>query len=258
MAINYAGPHTVAAYIGTPYGAGSDYGVVPPREYWVAIREICDRYDVLLIADEVVTGFGRTGRWFAMEHFGVTADIMTTAKGISSMYVPLGAVTVSDRVNEPFKQRAFVHGFTSGGHGLACVAGLKAIEIIEQDRLLENSRRVGEHLFSYRDRILAHPTIKDVRGRGLLMASELVKDKSTMEFFGREEHAEHRFQSIALQHGLVLYGTLYGARRAPAMLRGIPSMFAPPLCITEEQVDDMMERFDATLTEWERELGVSA
>ncbi|MCH7908452.1 MAG: aspartate aminotransferase family protein [Candidatus Hydrogenedentes bacterium] len=256
IAINYAGHQSVAAYLATPHGAGCDYGVVPPKEYWQTIRDICDRYDVLFIADEVVTGFGRTGRWFAMEHFGVQADIMTTAKGISSMYAPLGAVTVSDRVNEPFKTRGFNHGFTSGGHGVACATGLKTIEIIEEDGLLENCRRVGEHLFTYRDRILAHPTIKDVRGWGLFMVSELIKDKETMEFFERDQRAEHLYQSIALKNGLVLYGALYGARRSPAMMRGLPTWISPPICITEEQVDDMMERFDATLSEWEDALGV--
>ncbi len=256
VAIIYAGPRTVAAYLATPHGAGCDYAVVPPKEYWQAIREICDRYDVLLIADEVITGFGRTGKWFAMEHFGVQADIMTTAKGISSMYAPLGAVTVSDRVNEPFETRAFSHGFTSGGHALACVAGLTAIQIIEEDGLLENCERVGRHLFSHRERLLAHPTVKDVRGWGLFLCCELVRDKETMEFFSPDQNAEHLYQSIALKNGLVLYGTLYGGRRSPTMLRGLPTWICPPLCITEEQVDDLIDRLDDTLTEWEGLLGL--
>ncbi len=256
-AIHYAGPQTVAAYLATPHGAGSDYGVVPPVTYWKKIREICDHYDVLLIADEVVTGFGRTGKWFAMEHFDVQADIMTTAKGISSLYIPLGAVTVSDEINEPFKQDAyFVHGFTAGGHPLACVAGSAAIDIITSDKLLDNTVAMGQRLFSNRDRLLSHPTVKDVRGWGLFMVSELVRNKDTMEFFDSEEHAEHLFQALALKNGLVLYGTLYGARREPAFRRGLPMWICPPLVINAEQVDDMMDRLDDTLSEWEQSLGV--
>jgi adenosylmethionine-8-amino-7-oxononanoate aminotransferase len=256
-AIHYAGPKTVAAYLATPHGAGCDYGVVPPDSYWQSIREICNRYDVLLIADEVVTGFGRTGQWFAMEHFNVEADLMTTAKGISSLYIPLGAVTVSDEINEPFKEDAyFVHGFTAGGHPLACAAGIAVIDVIENDNLLEHTRNMEQKLFSYKDRLLAHPTVKDVRGWGLFMVSELVKNCDTMEFFEPDEQAEQLFQSLALKNGLVLYGTLYGARRQPAFRRGLPSWICPPLTITEEEVGDMMERFDSTLTEWEKALGI--
>lgn len=256
-AIHYAGPKTVAAYLATPHGAGSDYAVVPPITYWERIREICDHYDVLLIADEVITGFGRTGKWFAMEHFNVQADIMTTAKGISSLYIPMGAVTVTDEINEPFLHDAyFVHGFTAGGHPLACVAASAVIDIIKEDKLLENTVKMGERLFSHRERLLSHPTVKDVRGWGLFMVSELVKNKDTMEFFDDEDHAEHLFQALALKNGLVLYGTLYGARRQPAFRRGLPMWICPPLVINEQQVDDMMDRLDDTLTEWEQTLGV--
>ena len=128
-AIHYAGPKTVAAFLATPHGCGADYACVPPDSYWRAIREICDRHDVLIIADEVVTGFGRTGKWFAMDHFSVDPDIITMAKGISSCYVPFGAVSVSSRLNEPFeKGYSFVHGFTFGGHPLGCAAACEAIQ----------------------------------------------------------------------------------------------------------------------------------
>ncbi len=255
QAIHYAGSTTVAAYLATPHGAGCEYGVVPPTSYWEAIREICDRHDVLLIADEVVTGFGRTGKWFAMEHFGVQADLMTTAKGISGMYAPLGAVTVSDEINEPFKKDAyFIHGFTSGGHPLALAAGIAAIDILAQDKLIEHAAEMEEKLFAHKERLLAHPTVKDIRGWGLLMVGELVKDKETMEFFDPDQRAEHLFQQLAVKNGLVMYGTLYGARRQPAFRRGLPMWIAPPLCITGDQIEDMMDRLDQTLTEWEQAL----
>lgn len=257
-AIYFEGPHTVAAYIATPHGCGSDYGVVAPKEYWQEIRRICDHYDVLLIADEVVTGFGRTGKWFAMEHFGVEADIMTTAKGISGCYLPLGAVMVSDEINAPFEagDAHFVHGFTNGGHPLACAAGSMAIDILQSDGLVENAAAMGEHLFSWKDKMLEHRTVADARGWGLFMVLELVENKTTMEYFDQDKGAEGLFQALALKNGLVFYGTLYGARRQPLFKRGLPLWISPPLSITKDQIDDMMARLDDTLGEWEEQLGV--
>ncbi len=258
-AIHYVGARHVSAFLATPVGAGEDYGLVPPAEYWKTIREICDRYDILFIADEVVTGFGRTGKWFAMEHFDVQADIMVTGKGISSLYAPLGAVTVSERVNEPFSKGGayFIHGFTNQGHPLACAAGLAVIDVIEKDHLVENSAEVGGYLHSQKERLLSHPTIADVRGLGLLMVPELVANKETMDFFPPEAHAEQKFQSIGLKNGLAFYATLFGPRRPSTHKRGLPIFIAPPLCITREQVDELMDALDTTLTEWEQSLGLS-
>ncbi|MDP6374542.1 MAG: aminotransferase class III-fold pyridoxal phosphate-dependent enzyme [Pseudomonadales bacterium] len=251
-AIHYEGPQTVAAFLATPHGCGPDYAVVPPKTYWEKIREICDRYDVLLIADEVVTGFGRTGTWFAMEQFGVLPDIMTLAKGISSSYVPFGAVAVSASINQPFEEGAyFVHGFTNGGHPLACAAGCELINIIRDERLLENCRAQSEVLFSHRDSLLAHPTVRDVRGWGLMLVLELLKDKETLEFFEPKLEAEKLFQALALKNGLVMYGTLYGPHRQPAFRRGLPAWISPPLSITSEETMLMMQRLDDTLSEWE-------
>ena len=183
---------------------------------------------------------------------------MVTAKGISSMYAPLAAVTVSDEVNEPFAEggAAFVHGFTNGGHPVASAAGLAVIDVLEEDGLIENSADVGAYLHSQRDVLLAHPTIADVRGAGLMMVPEVVSNKETMEFFPWDAHAERKLQSTALRNGLAFHTTLYRARRPEGHKRGLPMFIAPPLCITREQVDDMMERLDTTLTEWERDLGI--
>ena len=255
--IYFTGPEQVSAFIATPVGAGKDYGLIAPPEYWQAIREICDRYDVLLIADEVVTGFGRTGRWFAMEHFGVQADIMTTAKGISGLVVPMGAVTVSDEVNEPFAAgETFVHGFTNMGHPLACAASLAVLDIIKNDKLVENSAEVGAYLHSNAERFLARRTIAESRGKGLLMVLELVRDKDTMEWFPAEAGADEKFQALGLKNGLAFYMSLYGPRRPGALKRGMPIFIAPPLCITREQVDDLMDRLDQTLNEWESAMGI--
>ena len=257
--IYYEGSNSVAAYIATPHGCGSDWGSVAPKEYWQEVRRICDHYDVLLIADEVVTGFGRTGKWFAMEHFGVEVDIMVTAKGISGCYIPMGAVMVSDEINKPFEEgnAYFVHGFTNGGHPVACAAGSKAIDIYREDNLVENSEKMGEHLFTYKEQFLAHPSVIEARGWGLCMTLELVESKESGEYFPSSKGAEGIFHSIAMKNGLVFYSTLYGQRREPMFKRGLPLMICPPLSINEEQIDDLVSRLDTTLHEWEAEMGVS-
>ena len=259
-AIHYAGPDNVAAFIATPVGgAASDYALMPPPEYWQTIRDICDRYDVLLIADEVVTGYGRTGRWFGMEHFGVQADIMATAKGISGVYAPLGAITLTDEVSEPFRtgDAVFGHGFTNGGHPLSCAAGIAVIDAMEEDGLVENSASVGAYLHSQKDRFLDHPTVMHVRGTGLLMSLELVADKETGTFFPPETDAEMRLQSIGLKNGMALFATLYGPQRPEGLERGHSVTIAPPLCITHDQVDELTDVLDRTLTQWEEVLGVA-
>jgi len=257
--IHFEGPGTIAAFIATPHGCGADYGVVPPQRYWQEIRRICDESDVLLIVDEVVTGFGRTGRWFGMDHFGVTPDMMTFAKGISSSYVPLGAVTVSDKVNAPFRDGAhFVHGFTNGGHPLACAAGVALIEILKSERLVEQARERGEQLFGHAERLLAHPSVADVRGWGLFMVLELVQDRKSRSYFPPEAEAEKRFCQRALSNGLVFYSTLHGPRRHPSVSRGLPMWISPPFIITADQVEDLVDRLDRTLYEWEREMGLAS
>jgi len=252
--IHYLGADNVAAFIATPIGAGKDYGLIPPASYWRTIREICDRADVLLIADEVVTGFGRTGAWFGMEHFGVVPDVMTSGKGISSLYFPVGAVTVSDRVNEPFARGTyFIHGHTHMGNPVGCATTLAVLDVIEQDGLVANSAEVGAYLHGLlRDRILPHRAIADLRGQALLAILELVEDKETMEFPPASDEPEHLFQAVAYKHGLSFYMALYGPRRPSAMKRGVPVFIMPPLCLTREQADDLVDRLDLTVQEWQR------
>jgi adenosylmethionine-8-amino-7-oxononanoate aminotransferase len=252
--IHFVGADNVAAFIATPIGAGKDYGLVPPASYWRTIREICDRAEVLLIADEVVTGFGRTGTWFGMEHFGVVPDVMTTGKGISSLYFPVGAVTVSDRVNEPFAAGTyFTHGHTHMGNPIGCATTLAVLDVIEEDELVANSAAVGEYLHGLlRERILPHRAIADLRGKGLLAILELVRDKETMEFPEPAAEPEQVFQAVAYKHGLSFYMALYGPRRPGAMKRGVPLFVSPPLCLTRAQADDLVERLDRTVLEWQR------
>ncbi|WP_213309198.1 aspartate aminotransferase family protein [Paraburkholderia sacchari] len=249
-------PGTVAAFIATPHGAGADYGLVPPASYWREIRRICDEHNILFIADEVVTGFGRTGRMFAMEHFDVEPDLMTLAKGISGANLPLAAILVSDKVNEPFRKDGayFLHGFTFQGHPMACAAGLATLQILHDDKLVEHAAAMSPRLFEHAERLKAHPTVADVRGWGLFMAMELVESTERREYFDVDKGAERLFQAYALKNGLAFYGTLYGPRRSAAVRRGLPMMICPPLCIQRDQIDDMMDRLDTTLSEWEQRL----
>ena len=256
-AVYQNGKQYISAFIATPIGCGTEYGLVPPTSYWKRIREICTANDILLIADEVVTGFGRTGKWYCMEHFDVQADLMTLGKGITSLYVPMGAVVISDEVNEPFSQGIyFNHGFTNQGHPVACAASLAAIDILEKDGLVDNSAAVGEYLHSQKNRLLAHKSIADVRGRGLFAVMEIVANKETMDFFPREAQAEFWLQSIGLQNGVVFYNTLYGSRQPGMPKRGLPFWISPPLSITKEQVDELIDAVDATLSAWENKMGI--
>jgi adenosylmethionine-8-amino-7-oxononanoate aminotransferase len=255
--VHYTGKQHISAFLATPVGCGSDYGLVPPEEYWKTIREICDTYDILLIADEVVTGFGRTGKWWCMEHFDVQTDMMIMGKGITSLYAPMGGVIVSDEVNEPFSKGVpFNHGFTNQGHAVACAASLAVLDILEKDKLVENSAEVGGYLHSQKDRLLKHSTVADARGKGMLMVIEIVANKETMDFFPRGAQAEFWLQSIGLENGVVFYNTLYGPRRPSMEKRGLPFWISPPLCATVEQVDELLDVVDKTLTDWEQKMGV--
>ncbi len=255
--VHYHGAGSIAAFLATPIGCGADYGLFPPQSYWKTIREICDAHEILLVADEVVSGFGRTGKWFAMEHFGVEPDLMTIGKGLTSLYAPMGGVVVSDAVNAPFAEGTyFNHGFTNQGHPVSCAAALAVLDVLEKDGLVENSRATGEYLHSQRERLLSHPSVADVRGRGLLMVMELVANKETMDFFPRGAHAEFWLQSIGLENGVVFYNALYGPRMPSMPKRGLPFWITPPLCTTRTQLDEILDTVDGTLGDWERQMGI--
>src|SRR6478752_4968066 len=173
----YEGPHTVAAVI-LETVTGTNGIIVPPDGYLQSIRETCDRHGVLLITDEVMAGWGRTGRWFAVDHWGVVPDIITTAKGINSGYVPLGAMTVRDHVYDAIKDRFFAGGLTYSGHPLACAAGVASIGIFREEGIVENAAAQGDYLrgalASLAER---HPSIGEVRGLGLFWGLELVRNR---------------------------------------------------------------------------------
>ena len=186
--INATGAETVAMVIMEPVqNAGGSF--TPPEGYWKGVREICDRYGILLCADEVITGFGRVGAWFGSERYDIKPDLMTIAKGLSSSYAAIGAVVASDRVMEPFMRdtNMYAHGITFGGHPVMSAIALKNIEIMKRDRIVEHVAETQDTFRKTLSQLLDLPIVGDVRGTGFFYAVELVKDKDTRESFNDEE-----------------------------------------------------------------------
>jgi adenosylmethionine-8-amino-7-oxononanoate aminotransferase len=241
--IVYENPRTVAAVIAEPISAACGV-VVPPPEYFPRLREICDRHGVLLIFDEIITGFGRTGKMFAAEHWGVVPDIMTLAKGLSSGYAPIGATICRAHIARQFdgaKGKALAHLLTFGGQAVACAAALANLDILVQENLVDNAAQQGRYLLSQLQELATrHPTVGDVRGLGLLCALELVKDRRTKEPFAAEGPESTRLLEILADLGMLT--------RADTNL-----YLAPPLCIQRHEVDHLVAMVDAGLTRFERE-----
>jgi taurine--2-oxoglutarate transaminase len=179
--IEFEGPETVAAVLMEGV-TGTSGLIIPPDDYWPRLREMCDRYGIVLIDDEVMSGFGRTGEWFAVDHWKVAPDIMTMAKGITSGYVPLGAVVVSGAIADYFEERSLPMGLTYSGHPVSAAAGVAAIEVYREDKLIENAREMGAILKEGLEELKAkHPSVGDVRSIGLFAMIELVKNRETKE-----------------------------------------------------------------------------
>ena len=207
--IQYQSPDTVAAFIAEPVqGAGGV--IVPPANYWPLVREVCDRYGVLLVADEVITGFGRTGSMFGSRGWGVKPDIMCLAKGISSGYIPLGATLVNERIEKAFDADhgfggTIMHGYTYAGHPVACAAGVAALEIVKDDNLTENARLQGDSLMGLLKPLEDHfPSVGEVRGKGLMIAIELVADKQTREPVDPQRKLADKIAVAARQAGVLV------------------------------------------------------
>ena len=236
------GADTVAAFIAEPI-MGTGGVIVPPDGYFRRVREICDRHDVLLIADEVITGFGRTGTWFAMEQWNVVPDIMTIAKGVSSGYVPLGGVVLSERVREPLyadPNLTLMHGFTYTGHPVACAVGVRNLEIIEREGLVEQAARVGPYLISRLREISArHDCVGEVRGRGMMAGMEFVLDRETRTEAAPADRIAGKVSRQAFGKGLV-------SRPMPG---SDVLAFSPPLIADERDVDRIAEILDEAITE---------
>lgn len=251
-AILQHGAENVAAFIAEPVTGAAGGAVVPPDEYFPRIREICDRYDVLFIADEVITGFGRTGRNFAVDHWSVVPDMITTAKGMASGYASLGAVIVHEKIRAVFedKQSPFVHGFTYGGNPLACAVGSAVLDVVERDHLIQRSAEMGAYFFAAAERLRVHPTIGDIRGRGLMMGIELVQDRESKTPFASEQRIAERLGAIALRRGVYIYP---GSGCVDGVL-GDHVLICPAFIINEQQIDQVFEVLDQSLTELEETL----
>ena len=243
--IKFQGPDTVAAVVAEPISSPMGT-VVPGPNYWPMLREICDRYGCLLIADEVINGFGRTGKMFACEHWNVTPDIMTVAKGITSGYIPMGGAITRKSISDAFvgsQRTAFRHVITFGGHPVAAAAALRNIRILEEEKLVENSARMGRYLLDGLEELKEkHTVIGDVRGLGLMCAVELVQDRQTKEHFPAEAELGARLTQGFAENGM--------------LLRGSDAMtIAPPLCVTSSEIDEIVSVLDRVIGQAAHALG---
>ncbi len=240
--LQYEGAHTVAAVI-LETVTGTNGIIVPPDGYLQSIREVCDRHGILLIADEVMAGFGRTGAWFAVDHWDVVPDILTMAKGINSGYVPLGAMSVREPIAAWVRDKFFAGGLTYSGHPLACASGVASIEAFREEGIVEHAAELGPVFREKLDGLAAkHPSIGEVRGLGCFWGLELVRDRATREplvpFNGGGEAAAPvaRMAKAALERGLYL------------MTHWNVVMVCPPLTITRDELDEGISILDDVLS----------
>lgn len=245
------GPETVLAFILEPIGGASTGALVPPAGYMKRIREICTQYGVLLIHDEVMTGGGRTGRFFGADHWDVAPDLIAISKGFGGGYVPLGAMVARDDIVEAVMAGGgFIHGFTYAGNPLACAAGLAVVEQIEAQDLTGNAARMGELLATRLNGLMQrYPLIGDVRGKGLLMAFELMADRATKAPLPADLNAHARLVDIAYDNGLIIY-----SRRTRGGSSGDHFLVCPPMIVDEAQLDDITERLDRALASYMAEI----
>jgi adenosylmethionine-8-amino-7-oxononanoate aminotransferase len=234
-AILREGADTVAAFIAEPImGVGGV--IVPPDDYFPLVRAICDKYEVLFIADEVITGFGRTGEWFALKHWNVKPDIVSFAKAITSGYAQLGGIQLSDEIRETMESaadtEAYMHGYTYSGHAMACAVGLKNLEIMEREEYPKRAREMGKRLYQGLQTLKEFPFVGDVRGLGLVYGVEIVSNKET------------KVADIATTAKIFKAAQERGLRTRPL---GNALAFAPPICINEEEVDEIVKRLGAAM-----------
>jgi adenosylmethionine-8-amino-7-oxononanoate aminotransferase len=211
------------------------------------IREICDRHGIIMICDEVINGFGRTGKMFATEHWGVHPDITTVAKQLTSGYMPIGAAIASKKIADAFignEERTFRHLITFGGNPASCAAGIANLKIMEEEGMVENSAKMGDYLYDQLQKLYEHSIVGDVRGGlGLMGAIEIVKDRGTKEVFPKESKLAPKVTRIMRECGVL--GNLGRAGEIA---------IAPPLCITQDEVDELVDRIDSVITKIEADL----
>jgi len=236
--IRYEGPETIAAILMETV-TGTNGIIIPPEGYLQGVRTLCDKYGIVLIADEVMSGFGRTGKWFAVDHWNVVPDIMTMAKGLTSAYAPLGAVAMKPEIAAAFNERTFESGLTYTSHPISLAAAIANIQVMREDKLVEHAAEMGPVLNRMlKDLGEAHPSVGEVRNIGLFGIIELVKDRKTKEPMAPWNGSSPEmvtFRKVCLDHGLFLYTHWHTA------------LIIPPLIITEEQLKEGFDVLDEAL-----------
>jgi hypothetical protein len=245
------GPETISAVILEPIIGATIGAVVPPDGYLSSIKRTCEHYGILLIDDEVMTGMGRTGRWFAVEHWDVLPDIMVLGKGMSGGYFPLSAMITRGEFVDRLKEKTggFVHGHTFSHHPVACAVGLAVLRFIQKQNLLQNCQKQGDYLIKRLEGFKDFPFVGDVRGKGLMTAIEFVKDQKTKEPFPRSAKFTEKVIDLAFENGLVLYpgtGFVDG-------VNGDMVMVGPPLIIEDTQIDEIMDILKKTFSQMEKD-----
>jgi adenosylmethionine-8-amino-7-oxononanoate aminotransferase len=243
--IIFQDPDSVAAFIVEPVVGAASGVTVPPPEYFKTIREICLKYDVLLVVDEVFCGMGRTGHYFAIEHWDTIPDILIMAKGIGGGYASLGAIAVSDTMFEAFQRGSgrFEHNFTMSGNPLSCAVGSKVLEIFEREKIVARARRIGRGFLQRLDELERLPLVGEVRGMGLFAGIELVSSKDHRSPFPRWANVAQRINDIAMSEGLIIYPGS-GSRDG---VSGDHILLAPPLTITEQEIEEVTDKLLASL-----------
>lgn len=235
--IEELGVEKVAAFIAEPVqGAGGV--IVSPDSYWPEIQRICNEYDILLVCDEVICGFGRLGKWFGADYYGIKPDLMPIAKGMSSGYLPIGGVMVSDEVADVLKSKgaAFNHGFTYSGHPVAAAVAIANIRILRDEGIVERvAKETAPYLQQQLRRFADHPLVGEVRGVGLLAAIELVRSKQPLQFFEDKDAAGTVVRDMSINNGLVMRAV------------GSTMIAAPPLVISRDEIDEMINKVGLTL-----------
>jgi adenosylmethionine-8-amino-7-oxononanoate aminotransferase len=253
-ALKMEGPEYVAAFIAEPVGGAACGAIVPHKDYFKLIRQICDHYDILLIDDEVMAGFGRTGTMFSIDDFGVIPDMICAAKGMSAGYSPLGAVIAKEEIFDAFKKGSgiFVHGHTYGGNPLSAAVALAVVKTLVADNIVENSRTVGAYLLTeLQENLLPFSYVGDVRGKGLMLGVEIVKDKTTKEPYPVKLGMAEKLTVTLVKHGVIVYP---GTGNADGE-NGDQFLLAPPLIITKDQADELVAAMVAGFTEFEKNIG---
>lgn len=238
--LEFEGPELCSMFIGEPIQQG--FGALkPPDEYWPLIREICDEHGVLLVLDEVICGFGRTGKMFGTEHFNVSPDMITMAKGLTSGYIPLGAVGCTDQTVEPID--VFNHLHTYGNHPVSCSVGLANLDLLEQEALVEQSKIMGEYFLTGLHSLESHPIVGEVRGTGLWLAIDFTADKKTRSAFPLSNLIN--LVARAKEKGVIM------------KMMGMALEFAPPLTIQKSDIDEAIRILEECISEEERYMGIT-